>query len=159
MTERAAFKAALGLSLAGTLFAGYLSAVNLFSKSCAFGEACPLFLGYPACYFGFGIFAALLAVSAWGFISTRKDGLPMRALAALSALGTLFAGSFVVREVAGWLAAGSVSLYGLGLPTCVYGLVFYVAVLLVALRDLREEKKRKEGKSERSETNPETTKR
>lgn len=136
MTAAAFLKAAFSLSLAGTLFAGYLSGVKLLSKSCAFGESCPLFLGYPACYFGFAIFASLLAVSGWALAQKRTDAAPVKALLALSALGTAFAGSFVVAEIASWVAAGSIALYGLGFPTCVYGLLFYVLLLILSARAL-----------------------
>ena len=52
------------LGLAGILFSGYLSAIKFFSATCAFNEPCPYFLGYPACYFGFGMFLIIFA-SAW----------------------------------------------------------------------------------------------
>lgn len=137
MERRRFLKTAFGLSLAGTLFAGYLSGVKLLSKSCAFGESCPLFLGYPACYFGFAIFASLLALSGGALAKKRTDAAPVKALLALSALGSVFAGSFVADEIASWIAAAGVVFYGLGLPTCVYGLVFYLAILALSLGQLR----------------------
>lgn len=128
----------VALSLGGTLFAGYLSAVKLFTKTCAFGEQCPYFLGYPSCWYGFGMFLALLAVSLLGGYGRLEERRAMTWNLGIAILGTVFAGSFVVQEVGGWLAAGKVTFYGFGLPTCVYGLVFYVALLALSAAFLRK---------------------
>ena len=59
------------LGLSGLVFAGYLSAIKLFNEKCAFNEACPYFLGYPACYYGFvmylaiAVLAGLLVLGKW----------------------------------------------------------------------------------------------
>lgn len=130
------FTIALCLSITGTLFSGYLSGVKLLTQTCAFNEPCPYFLGYPACWYGFAMFVALLALSLFGLAGKMADAKAAKGLLAVSALGTVFAGSFVVREVYGWFDAGRVSFYGFGLPTCVYGLVFYVALLILSARFL-----------------------
>lgn len=120
------------LSLAGTAFSGYLSGVKLFSKTCAFGETCPFFLGYPACYYGFVLFLLLTVLSGmllWGSANTRKT---LNLLGVISVLGVLFAGYYTLIELPVLFSAGF-SAYMLGLPTCALGLVFFVAVLVVAL--------------------------
>jgi hypothetical protein len=55
-----------------------------------------------------------------------------KAIGGISFLGTIFAGHFVVDEVSSWLAARNAS-YPLVLPTCVYGLVFYTAILTLSV--------------------------
>ncbi|MEK7546313.1 MAG: hypothetical protein AAB554_04530 [Patescibacteria group bacterium] len=134
MTPARFFGWSVALSLGGTIFAGYLSGVKLLTQGCAFDEPCPYFIGYPACYYGFAMFLALLAVSLLGRFGKMGERKAATGILAVSALGTAFAGYFVVQEVAGWVAAGDVALYGFGLPTCVYGLVFYVALLALSIR-------------------------
>ncbi|MGC9599038.1 MAG: hypothetical protein ABSE18_01480 [Minisyncoccia bacterium] len=118
---------------AGLLFSGYLSAVKLFSGACAFNESCPYFLGYPACWYGFSMYLFMFIVTGIGL--TRK--LPLVALckadAAVSLLGIIFAGSFVVQEIAAAHVTGT-----LGLSTCAYGLIFYIAIFVTALVGLRK---------------------
>ena len=122
-----------GLSLAGMLFAGYLSFYRLLTGTCALSEPCPYFLGYPACWYGFGLFTVLTLVS--GAMLLKKVDVPdgAKTNAAISFLGILFAGNLVVQEVWGWYGAGRFQGYGLGLPTCVYGLVFYIAVFAISV--------------------------
>lgn len=125
--------AELLLSLGGVLFAGYLSGAKLFTGTCAFNEPCPYFLGFPACWYGFALFLILFVVAVLAFrgaMAARKAGIW---LASVAGLGIVFSGSFVVQEVYGWLSVGRLQGYGLGLPTCVYGLVFYIIVFCAAL--------------------------
>lgn len=127
----------LGLSAAGLVFAGYLSGVKLFTETCAFNEQCPYFLGYPSCWYGFGMYLIMFAtlVSAAARKTAGKG--PEKVVAFVSFLGILFAGYFAVAEIAAWFGPAGVTLYALGLPTCVYGLIFYVAIFVIALRALR----------------------
>jgi len=122
----------LGLAAAGTLFSGYLSAVRLFRGSCAFNESCPFFLGYPACWYGFGMFVSMLGVSA-AALTGHVDAEPAaKTIGGISFLGTIFAGHFVWAEISSWLAARNAD-YQLVLPTCVYGLVFYTAIFTLSV--------------------------
>lgn len=129
-------KTALILSLAGTLFAGYLSATKLFSKSCAFGETCPLFIGYPACYYGLAFFFSILVSTIVALVRKDEGLAPVKRNVAISALGTVFAGGFVIQEVWAWFTYGF-RWYTLGFSTCMYGFVFFVAVLIVSVRRLK----------------------
>lgn len=125
-------KILLLLSFAGTVFSGYLSSVKLFSKTCAFGETCPIFLGYPACYYGFVLFLLLTIFSGiliWGSTPARKT---LTLLVFVSILGVLFAGYYTIVELPVLFSVGF-SAYVLGLPTCALGLIFFVAVLAIAL--------------------------
>lgn len=127
MTTHTISRLLFALSTAGVLFSGYLSAVKLFSGVCAFNESCPYFLGYPACWYGFGMFSVLFLLSSL-ILSSRIRVMPaLHSMILVSGIGILFAGHFVLDEI--WpLSFDSV----LGLPTCVYGLVFYAAVFVVS---------------------------
>lgn len=127
MSPRTHAIVATSLSAAGVAFSGYLSAVRLQSGMCALDEACPFFLGYPACYFGFGLFAALLVVSLTALVTRTQSAWAAVADAVIAAAGVLFA----ARMTAVDLAAGG--RHPMILPTCAWGLVFFVAMLAVSL--------------------------
>ena len=124
------------LGLAGLLFSGYLSAIKLFSATCAFNEPCPFFLGYPACYFGFGLFLIIFISAILGLTKAVSNKAMSKAIAYISFLGILFAGYFTVPEIK-LLFSGTDTGYSLGLPTCTYGLVFFVIIFIVAIRHLK----------------------
>lgn len=116
------------LSLSGTLFAGYLSAVKLFTKGCALDTGCSYFIGYPTCYYGFAMFLMLFSLSLWYFFfHALKTRILMQGVALM---GILFSLYFTVTEVAPMITTGV--RYGLFLPTCAYGLMVYLAVLYFA---------------------------
>jgi hypothetical protein len=131
MDEKTYLRITLGLALAGTAFSGYLSAVRLLTGSCAFNESCPFFLGYPACWYGFAMFASMFATGLISYYGNLETASAAKIIGGISFLGTVFAGHFVWIEVSSWLAAGNPG-YPLVLPTCVYGLIFYVAVLALS---------------------------
>src|SRR3989338_6443488 len=106
-------KRAFGLSLCGTLFAGYLSFYKLFAKTCAFNEPCPSFLGYPACWYGLAMFGTMFAVSALGLSGKLAASAVAKTNTLISLLGILFAGYFTWNEVASWLG-GNAPRYSLG---------------------------------------------
>ncbi|MFM2383446.1 MAG: hypothetical protein RIQ72_18 [Candidatus Parcubacteria bacterium] len=118
------------LSIAGLLFSGFLSAVKFFSNTCALGETCPIFLGLPACYFGFAMYLALAILSV--FFVTRKSARIRMALIAVSGLGIFFAGYFTGKELPKLFAEG-IGSFVLGLPTCAWGLLFYVAIFVLTV--------------------------
>lgn len=121
------------LALAGTLFAGYLSFKKLITNVCAFNEGCPYFLGYPACWFGFGLFLIILAMSLVGLFKKNKGETMRRFVILFSLLGILFAGRFVIQEIIQYFNNSSAS-YALILPTCAYGLIFYMIIFVISLR-------------------------
>lgn len=118
------------LSIAGLLFSGFLSAVKFFSNTCALGETCPIFLGLPACYFGFAMYLALAILSV--FFVTRKFARIRMALISVSGLGIFFAGYFTGKELPTLFAEG-IGSFVLGLPTCAWGLLFYVAIFILTV--------------------------
>ncbi len=138
MTQQKYFPWAFGLSLAGVLFAGYLAGHKLIIKTCAFGESCPAFLGQPACYFGFALFLALAidsGIGLYGKVEARRAA-AVKVNSLVSLAGVLFAGYLTIGEIIPWFTTG-VKLYNLGLPTCSYGLVFFVAVFVLSALTLR----------------------
>jgi ribose/xylose/arabinose/galactoside ABC-type transport system permease subunit len=54
-------------------------------------------------------------------------------LIVVSILGILFSGRFVISEFVQWFKTGF-EWSALGLPTCAYGLIFYMLVLVFTLR-------------------------
>lgn len=135
------YKSALLLvfSLAGLVFAGYLSSKKLFTNTCAFNESCPYFLGYPACYYGFVMYLALAILGIFlvaGGVGKRKGAGWMMFV---SFLGILFAGSFTLGELP-ILFKNGLSAYVLGLPTCALGLIFYIIIFCISIALYRKNK-------------------
>lgn len=120
------------LGLAGLLFSGYLSAVKLFTSACAFNEPCQYFLGYPACWFGFGMFLVIFSFALFGLFKNSSEKIVSIIITTVSALGILFAGHFVIPEI-GNLFAGIHKAYTLVLPTCAYGLIFYIIIFVFSV--------------------------
>jgi uncharacterized membrane protein len=121
------------LGVGGLLFSGYLSAVKLFTETCAFNESCPYFLGYPACYFGFAMYL-VITVFAGLHVAHQFDGKKANEIILwVSLLGILFAGYFTVGELPLLFTEGF-SAYVLGLPTCALGLIFYLILTVLSLR-------------------------
>lgn len=122
----------LAVSLAGVAFSGYQSAVKLFSQSCALNE-CPYFWGYPACYFGFGLFFVLAGLAVHAAVSQLLARAVVWSAVVVSALGILFAGWFTLRELPVLFARGF-GAYVLGLPTCAWGLLMFMGAFTCAAR-------------------------
>ena len=129
MTIEKYIKTALPLTVAGILFAGYMTGIKLFSGTCAFSEPCPTLWGYPACFYGFFIFSAMFVVTLMALLKKKNSLGPVRANLILSGFGILFSGYFAVPELTAVIRDGQN--YQLGLPTCAYGLVFYVVIFIV----------------------------
>ncbi|MFA6520494.1 MAG: hypothetical protein WCT44_02715 [Candidatus Paceibacterota bacterium] len=125
------------LGLAGVLFSGYLSSVKFFTSTCALNEPCPYFLGYPACYFGFGMFLIIFVSALLGLMKKISEKGTAQILTTISALGILFAGYFTIPEIQKLLSNTETG-YSLGLPTCAYGLVFYLLIFILSLSYLRK---------------------
>jgi uncharacterized membrane protein len=119
------------MSFGGVLFSGYLSGVKFFTDTCAFNESCPYFLGYPACYYGFALFAAL-GILSYLLVTNRMDyGKGLFRVRAVALVGIIFAGYFTFREIRVWLDDGFAA-YVLGLPTCALGFIFFLAIFLIS---------------------------
>lgn len=123
-------KATFFIGLGGVLFSGYLSAVKFFTSTCALNEPCPYFLGYPACWYGFAMFLAIFITAILGLLKRVEPKQVVKAHLIISSAGILFATYFTIPEI-DRLMSGT-SNYALGLPTCAYGLVFYIIIFILA---------------------------
>ena len=130
MSRKAYLATATLLSAAGVCFSGYLSFVRLSRGVCAFAEPCPFFLGHPACYTGFALFATALAICLVGWTVRGGWSWTLFANGAVATAGVVFAARMTAAELPAH--AG----YRLGLPTCAYGLVFFLALLAVSIAAL-----------------------
>jgi hypothetical protein len=82
------------------------------------------------------MFLGLFLVSLTAYIRHMDTFRLARANTAIASLGTLFAGYYTLTEIISWFRDGFAT-YGLGLSTCTYGFVFFVAVLVLSVRALR----------------------
>ena len=114
-------KTLFGIGILGVLFSGYLSAVKLFSNTCAFNESCPYFLGYPACYYGFVMFALIAILSGFWYYGKGHAKTLLNRLALVSFIGIIFSGYFVIQEIPNYVS------------TCSLGLIFYVVVFVLSI--------------------------
>lgn len=121
---------AFAVSFAGVLFSGYQSAVKFFSQRCAI-DACPYFLGYPACYFGFALFLGLAILSLLVIFQPQRIRVWANSLLVVAIAGVLFAGRYTVQEVPLLFEKGFKA-YALGLPTCAWGLLMFGVVAIAA---------------------------
>ena len=137
MTSNIYAKTMFWLGLAGVLFSGYLSSVKFFTSTCALSEPCPYFLGYPACYFGFGMFLIIFISALVGLFNPLARITVAKVETFMSGLGILFAGYFTIPEI-GKLLSGANTGYSLGLSTCAYGLIFYIIIFIVSVIYLRK---------------------
>lgn len=78
------------------------------------------------------MFASMLTTGLVSYYGNLKVESAAKIIGGIAFLGTVFAGHFVWIEVSSWLAAGNPG-YPLVFPTCVYGLTFYLAVLILSL--------------------------
>jgi hypothetical protein len=115
------------LSGAGTAFAGYLSYERASSGICAFAESCPLILGQPACYTGLALFAAAFLISVTA-LAVKVDVVWPRAINVALAIGGTLLSSWLTRD-----ELLSHNGYRLGLSTCAYGMLFFIALLIWSL--------------------------
>lgn len=72
-----ALKIIFGLAIAGVLFSGFLSYQELFGEAattCPAPGAPGTVLGYPACIYGFFMYAAVLIVAWLGLRKSRGSG-------------------------------------------------------------------------------------
>jgi hypothetical protein len=79
------------------------------------------------------MFSLMLLASLFGLFGPLTQKMVARFNATISLLGIFFAGYFTWVEVAAWFA-GRATGYQLGLPTCAYGLVFYVTIFVLSVR-------------------------
>jgi hypothetical protein len=117
--------------LVGLLFSGYLSGVKLISSTCAFGEQCPYFLGFPACYYGFAMYLAMFLIILTARARLTEERTLYTRVLMIALLGICFAGYFTFREI-GTIFTDGFTIYMLGLPTCAWGLLLYILIAFMS---------------------------
>ncbi len=121
------------LGMGGLLFSGYLAGTKFFTDTCAFGEACPIFLGLPACYFGFFMFLAIFGTALLRYCNKVNAEKANEVILTVSGVGILFAGYFTLLELPLLFNEG-LTAYVLGLPTCALGFIFYIITFILSYR-------------------------
>jgi len=141
MEEHTPFSVKLitGFSISGFLFAGYLTAVKLFSGTCAVRESCPYFLGWPVCIYGFGMYTILTILSVLVMRRRMDMGKGMLSIAGVSFAGILFSGYFSAIQIPALMQNGFAA-YTFGVPTCMLGLVMYICIFVTAIFDVMRRK-------------------
>jgi hypothetical protein len=134
--NRSWLKAVLYLSIAGVLFAGYLTISKMITGICSFGESCPFLWDHPVCIYGLIIFITIL-LSTIALLMTPKDKLAKNSLVYMSILGVLFSGFYSYQEIFNPIC-GKFCHYQLGLPTCIYGFVVFIAVFACVMINRRK---------------------
>ena len=124
-------KAATVLTLMGVLFSGYIVFSRLLTRKCAFGETCPLFLGKPACWYGFAMFSVMFITALLALTRVVNAVKAKRIILGISLIGIVFASQYAFPEF-NLLFSGSAPHYQLGLPTCIWGFIFYILIFIVS---------------------------
>jgi uncharacterized membrane protein len=127
MKTKGVLKALLVLSVIGVLFSGYM-AYYTFATS---HPACELFFfGMPSCFYGAIMYALIFLLSVSILLSKVKSK-AILAMTVISFIGILFAG-FLTIYVLNNLSCTSLDIAGI--PPCVYGLVMYLLLLILAVK-------------------------
>lgn len=125
------------LSLGGVLFSGYLSAYKIFTSTCALSEPCPYFLGYPACWYGFGLFMTIFITTSIAILTSEESKRTAIINLIISGAGIIFALYFTIPEISKIISGTN---YKLLLPTCAYGLIFYMVVFVLSVFNIKTPK-------------------
>jgi uncharacterized membrane protein len=112
-------------SIAGLAFAGYLTLGSIISGACPISGECPYFLGIPACDYGLVMYL-LIFVAALAALKTKYDPKALiKIIFFVSLIGIIFSGYFSYVEII------NPRTYALILPTCVIGLIMYLAIFFL----------------------------
>ncbi|MDE1873828.1 MAG: hypothetical protein KGI04_01780 [Candidatus Micrarchaeota archaeon] len=131
MKKKTIIDAVAVLALAGVLFSGYLTYYTFASGR----PGCEIFIfGAPSCFYGLVMYIAVFLLTLFALLKLNARGAATLALACVSFIGILFA-AFLTTET--WSAVSCTNFDILGQPPCIYGLVMYLIVLLLALYELR----------------------
>jgi|WetSurMetagenome_2_1015567.scaffolds.fasta_scaffold330062_2 hypothetical protein len=125
-------KYSIVLTLAGTIFTAYLIAVKIISRNCAFNEPCPEILGITACYLSFATFIVMFIIASIGSFTNKYHKQLSLANMIISGLGIIFSSHFTIMEIEQFFKHESIA-YTLLIPTCIYGLIFYVTIFIISI--------------------------
>lgn len=127
MKPKDVFKIIVIFGLAGVLFSGYLTYYTIFSHK----PGCEVFIfGLPSCFYGALMYLIVFILSLYLIRTSKSKSKIPATLAIVSLIGVLFA-SFLTWYVLTQLSCTSLEI--LGIPPCVYGLVMYLIVLILAI--------------------------
>ena len=121
------------ISIAGTLFSGFLSYSKMFLNTCAVDPGCVYFLGKPACYIGFAFFLSILILAIFHYYSRT---LFFRSLTAgmnisFAFFALLFAVYITYIELKYPPCQGDCH-YVLLMPSCFYGSIMFLLVFVLS---------------------------
>lgn len=116
------------LCLAGLSFAGYMSGVRYFTNTCALGERCPTFFGYPACYVGFALYLLMTLITLGALRGALAEPGAVLAVRSIAVAGVAFAGFYTLGELPTLFRRGFRA-FILVLPTCAWGLLVYLGIV------------------------------
>jgi uncharacterized membrane protein len=94
------------------------------------------------------MFLSMTFIAGYAFIRRVSDSWPERVIQIVAVAGALFAGWLTYQDVGPWLQSGGS--YTLYLPSCVYGLAFYLMILVLSSVLVNQAKQG--GTSEKTET-------
>ncbi len=118
------------VSLAGFLFAGYLTFTKVVSGTCPLTEGCPYLFGLPTCVYGAFFFGVLLIASLIHYF--QKTTPHIKVIQWVSVAGILFSGFYAVNEILYPSCVIKPCTYSLLIPSCVYGLTMYAIIAYLA---------------------------
>lgn len=123
----------LGFAALGTLMSGYLSYRNYFSAGCSQGPLARLvtcggpnavkIFEQPTCVYGLVMFMLVFVFALVG-LQTQPSRKIITTLVVLGIAGTAFSGFLSIYEV--WYLRFPLN----PMPACVYGLLFYLGILI-----------------------------
>jgi len=126
MKKKSILITSLVFSIMGVLFSGYLTFTKFVLGYCPLRESCPYLWGYPVCVYGFMMFFALFVASIT-MLKFKEDKIALNVLLYVSILGILFSLYYTYQELFVIKCPGG-CVYSLGIPTCIYGFVMYLAI-------------------------------
>ncbi|MCX6815602.1 MAG: hypothetical protein NT120_02000 [Candidatus Aenigmarchaeota archaeon] len=133
MNKSAGVKIAVLFSLIGVLFSGYLTFAKLVLGTCPLTEPCAYFLGQPTCMFGFVFFIILFIASVLLMFKKYNEIKLIKVLTYISLIAIIFSFYFSYVDLFLTACPGGCK-FSMLLPTCVYGLVFYIIVFAASYK-------------------------
>lgn len=130
MRRKASLITILIIAIAGIIFSGYLTYHTMFAEGCSEAiiscgsEPIEIF-GLPTCVYGFFMYLILIILSITAIVRDKKRCL-QKSLLAVGVAGLLFSGYLSVYEL---FFQGTEFTE---LPSCVYGFVMYLGIMIVA---------------------------
>lgn len=132
MAGKTALKIITTFALIGVLFSGYLTYYTFTSGH----SGCEVFIaGMPSCFYGLIMYLVVFVLALWLSLkkATRTGG--TGAMSVISLIGVFFA-AYLTLTMLSNVSCTTLEIYGI--PPCVYGLVMYLLLLVIALFELKK---------------------